>query len=58
MIDEKKLLDFLTDDKKELTPEEQAIEIITAGSYNSIVDAVHEKRKNETINQIIKDVKK
>lgn len=49
MDNEKELLDFLINDKDEVTNEDLAVQIITAGTYESIVDVVNEKAKDPLV---------
>ena len=52
MIDEKELLDFLTDEKENFTQEDAMIQIITAGSGSSLIDVIKKKsEKKEQENQ-------
>lgn len=52
MDKEKELLDFLTNDKNEVNTEDLAVQIITAGTYESIVDVVNEKAKDSLLKTI------
>ena len=52
MDNEKDLLDFLINDKTEVNNDDLAIQIITASTYESIVDVVNEKIKGSSIKPI------
>ena len=52
MDNEKDLLNFLINDNTEVNNDDLAIQIITASTYESIVDVVNEKIKGSSIKPI------